>query len=308
MKYYIGIDGGGSKTIFAIAGEDGKVLGTVQAGSAFYKQIGEDGVIQLLKNGVKEVCAFAEGDGTEIACVCFGMPAWGESPVNDKVIEEKILTTFPEWNIHIVNDCEVGWAGSLLAEPGINIVAGTGSIAFGKNEAGETARCGGWSEWFSDEGSGYWLGMKCVQLFSRQADCRDEKGPLYRIVRESLNLSNDMDIVDLFESEYLHKRDKIASLQRLLLQAANEGDIYAFDAYAQAAKELYDIVCGVKKQIFKEKDCMVSCSGGIFKTGDVIRKPFVKLLEADGMKLTESKAEPYVGAVLLAKYYEKRNR
>lgn len=306
MKYYIGIDGGGSKTIFAIADEAGKILGTAMAGSAFYKQIGEDGVIELLKNGVKEVCTFAEGDAAEIACVCFGMPAWGESPVNDKAIEERILTTFPEWNIHIVNDCEVGWAGSLLAEPGINIVAGTGSIAFGKNEDGETARSGGWSEWFGDEGSGYWLGVKCVQLFSRQSDGRDEKGPLYHIVREALNLSDDMDIVDLYEAKYLHKRDNIASLQRLLLQAANEGDAYAIEAYAQAAKELYDIVCGVKKQIFADKDCIVSCSGGIFKTGDVIRKPFVKLLESNGMKLTESKAEPYVGAVLLAKYYENR--
>ena len=306
MKYYIGIDGGGSKTIFAISGEDGNVLGTVKAGSAFYKQIGEEGVIELLKNGVKEVCTFAEGEETEIASVCFGMPAWGESPVNDKVIEEKILSTFPKWNIHIVNDCEVGWAGSLLAEPGINIVAGTGSIAFGKNEAGETARCGGWSEWFSDEGAGYWLGMKCVQLFSRQSDGRDERGPLYDIVKSALKLSDDMEIVDLFETEYLHKRDNIASLQKLLLQAANEGDVYAIEAYVQAAKELYDIVCGVKKKIFADKDCMVSCSGGIFKTGDVIRKPFVKLLEADGMELTESKAEPYVGAVLLAKYYENK--
>lgn len=306
MKYYIGIDGGGSKTIFAISGEDGKILGTVKKGSAFYKQIGEEGVIELLKNGVKEVCAFAEGDATKIASVCFGMPAWGESPVNDKVIEEKILSTFSEWNIHIVNDCEVGWAGSLLAEPGINIVAGTGSIAFGKNEAGETARCGGWSEWFSDEGSGYWLGMKCVQLFSRQSDGRDRRGPLYEIVKDALKLSDDMEIVDLFEREYLHKRDNIASLQKLLLQAANGGDVYAMEAYAQAAKELYDIVCGVKRKIFADKDCMVSCSGGIFKTGDVIRKPFVKLLEANGMELTESKAEPYVGAVLLAKYYENK--
>lgn len=304
MKYYIGIDGGGSKTIFAISGEDGKILGTVMAGSAFYKQIGEEGVIELLKNGVQEVCAFAEGKNTNIASVCFGMPAWGESPANDKVIEQKILSTFPEWNIHIVNDCEVGWAGSLLAKPGINIVAGTGSIAFGKNEDGETARSGGWSEWFGDEGSGYWLGMKCVQLFTRQSDHRDEKGPLYRIVRESLKLSDDMEIVDLFESEYLHQRDRIASLQKLLLLAANEGDVYAVEAYAQAARELYDIVCGVKKQIFAGKVCTVSCSGGIFKVGDLIRKPFMELLAADGMELTDAKAEPYVGAVLLAKYYE----
>ncbi|MBO5160212.1 MAG: hypothetical protein J6B94_11585 [Lachnospiraceae bacterium] len=306
MKYYIGIDGGGSKTMFAISDESGKILGTALAGSAFYKQIGEEGVIDLLRNGVAEVCRFAEGDATDIASVCFGMPAWGESPVNDKIIEEKILSTFPEWNIHIVNDCEVGWAGSLELYPGINIVAGTGSIAFGKNEEGVTARCGGWSEWFGDEGSGYWLGVKCVQLFSRQSDGRDERGPLYEIVRKELNLSVDEEIIDLFEQEYLHKRDKIASLQKLLLQAAKEGDVYAVDTYAQAAKELYDIVCGVKKKIFADKNCLVSCSGGIFKTGDVIRKPFRKLLEADGMELTESKAEPYVGAVLLAKYYENK--
>ena len=306
MKYYIGIDGGGSKTVFAISDESGKILGTALAGSAFYKQIGEEGVIDLLRNGVAEVCRFAEGDATDIASVCFGMPAWGESPVNDKIIEEKILSTFPEWNIHIVNDCEVGWAGSLELYPGINIVAGTGSIAFGKNEEGVTARCGGWSEWFGDEGSGYWLGVKCVQLFSRQSDGRDERGPLYEIVRKELNLSVDEEIIDLFEQEYLHKRDKIASLQKMLLEAANEGDVYAIDAYAQAAKELYDIVCGVKKKIFADKNCLVSCSGGIFKTGDVIRKPFMKLLEGDGMELTESKAEPYVGAVLLAKYYENK--
>lgn len=304
MKYYIGIDGGGSKTMFVIADESGKILGTAKAGSAFYKQIGEDGVIDLLRSGVKEVCAFAEGENTRIASVCFGMPAWGESPVNDKVIEEKILSTFPEWNIHIVNDCEVGWAGSLELYPGINIVAGTGSIAFGKNEEGETARCGGWSEWFGDEGSGYWLGVKCVQLFSRQSDGRDERGPLYEIVRKELNLSVDEDIIDLFEQKYLHKRDKIASLQKLLLQAANAGDVYAIAAYEQAAKELFDIVCGVKGKIFKDRECLVSCSGGIFKTGDVIRKPFVKLLEENGMQLTESKSEPYVGAALLAKYYE----
>ncbi len=306
MKYYIGIDGGGTKTIFAIAGEDGTILGTVKAGSAFYKQIGEEGLLELLRTGISEVCKFAEGEDTKIASVCFGMPGWGESPVNDQMMKEKILGTFSEWNFHIVNDSEVGWAGSLEAQPGINIVCGTGSIGFGKNEDGVTARCGGWSEWFSDEGSGYWLGMKCVQLFTRQLDGRDERGPLYEIVRKELKLSADEEIIDLFEQNYLHKRDKVASLQKLLLEAAKAGDCCAIGAYEQAAKELFDIVRSIKRKIFAGKDCMVSYSGGIFKTGDVIRKPFEKLLMSEGMTLTESKAEPYAGAVLLAKYYENR--
>lgn len=303
MKYYVGIDGGGSKTIFCIANENGRILGTAKAGSAAYKQIGVSGVLDLLRGGITEVSRFAEGDATQIAGCCFGMPAWGESPKNDKVIEQEILKTFPEWNIHIVNDCEVGWAGSLLLEPGINIVAGTGSIAFGKNEKDEIARCGGWSEWFSDEGSGFWLGMKCAQLFSRQSDHRDERGPLYDIVRKELNLDADEDIIDLFEQEYLGKRDRVASLQKLLLQAAKEGDIYAINAYKESAKELYEIVCGVKCQIFKNENCMVSGSGGIFKAGDFMKKPFIELLHENGMEYTESQSEPYIGAVLLAAKY-----
>ena len=115
----------------------------------------------------------------------------------------------------------MGWAGSLLCNPGINIVAGTGSIAFGKNAKGETARCGGWSEWFSDEGSGYWLGMKCVQMFSRQSDGRDERGPLYNIFKNQLKLTADEDIIDLFEKEYLHSVCLLSRyLQRTTLTSA----------------------------------------------------------------------------------------
>ena len=69
----------------------------------------------------------------------------------------------------IVNDSVVGWAGSLGLSSGINLVAGTGSIAYGRNDAGEEARAGGWDERFSDEGSCYWLGMKSLELFQKKA-------------------------------------------------------------------------------------------------------------------------------------------
>ena len=94
-------------------------------------------------------------------------------------------------------------------------------------------------------------------------------------------------------------------MQRLLLKAANEGDRYAVAAYEGAAKELFDIINGVKKKIFANTSCMVSYSGGIFNVGNLIKKPLIKLLQDNGMELTEGKAEPYVGATLLAKYYEK---
>lgn len=191
MKYYIGIDGGGTKTVFALMDGLGHLLGTYQSGSAFYKQIGVQGLLELLKTGITEVCKYAGEENVDIASTCFGMPAYGESPKNDQKIVETIQNFLPEYHIHVVNDCEVGWAASLMLEPGINIVAGTGSIAFGKNEKGETARCGGWSEWFSDEGSGRWLGMKCIQIFSKEADGRLPKGALYDLVREHFSVTYD---------------------------------------------------------------------------------------------------------------------
>lgn len=300
MRNYIGIDGGGSKTIFAIANKKGEILGQIRKGSASYKQIGIDGLLELLRTGVEEVSVYKETEEHRIAGCCFGMPNFGESSVNDKLIQEKINEIFTEFPVIVVNDCEVGWAGSLLLEPGINIVAGTGSIAYGKNTLGETARCGGWSEWFSDEGSGRWLGMKAVQIFSKQSDGRIEKGPLYQLMREYLKLGCDEDIIDIFENDYLSKRDKMASLQKLLLEAAKAGDQSAIDTYKEAALELAQIVKGVKDKIFSNENCSVAYSGGIFKVGDLVLKPFQEEIEKYGMHLEEPKAKPYVGAALLA--------
>ena len=91
----------------------------------------------------------------------------GESKDGDGEFLSRIkeITELP---VKIVNDSVVGWAGSLGLSSGINLVAGTGSIAYGRNDAGEEARAGGWDERFSDEGSCYWLGMKSLELFCKR--------------------------------------------------------------------------------------------------------------------------------------------
>ena len=89
--------------------------------------------------------------------------------------------------------------GILGLSSGINLVAGTGSIAYGRNDAGEEARAGGWDERFSDEGSCYWLGMKSLELFfSKESDGRAEKGALLEIFRNRFELKCDFDIIDIF--------------------------------------------------------------------------------------------------------------
>ena len=282
---YLGIDGGGTKTLFTLMDAEGKILAQNKYGTASFKEIGLQGVADMIRNGIAALPATPER-------VCIGMPMFGENAVFEAAIQKE----FPDYLI--VNDAEVGWAGSLGLEPGINIVAGTGSIAFGKNADGARARCGGWTELFSDEGSGYWLGRRTVELFTKQADFRVARGALYDITREFFNSRDNFEIINLIEDEWQPHRDKVASLHMLLLKAAQNGDASAAGLYAEAARELAEIVRGVWRQLGEPADCKVSWSGGVFKAGDCIMKPFCN--ELAGFHIVAPLFPPDVGAVLLA--------
>lgn len=302
MTYYIGIDGGGTKTIFCLLNEEGTVLSVYKDGSASYKQIGTDGVIALLEKGIFKLLEKADISQNENFRTCFGMPTYGESRNSDKLIESLIGRRLERYHIKLVNDCEVAWAGSLLLKPGINLVAGTGTIGFGKNGEGDFLSVGGWSEYFSDEGSGRWLGIKCMEIFSKQADERLKKGALYEIVKDYFSLTEDKEIIDLFEKDYQPYRSKVASLQKLLLEAARQGDLSAIQTYDDAAKELAMIIRTLYIRLQFYDKCPVSYSGGIFKTGELVVTPLKKYLSDLNITIVESQGSPWIGAGLLAKY------
>lgn len=304
MTYYIGIDGGGTKTAFSLVDEKGNEKSACTFGSASYKQIGADGVIRMLKEGITTLFrSAAVQPGTDVA-ICFGMPNFGESVRQDERMTEETALAFPGMSIHLVNDAEAGWAGSLLLEAGINVVAGTGSIAYGRNRAGKAMSAGGWNEWFSDEGSCKWLGLRCMELFAKEADGRMEKGPLYQLVREHFALQRDIDIIDLFERDYQPYRDRIASLQKILSKAAAEGDRAAVRAYEAAAEELAILLKTLYRRLDFETECSVSYSGGLFRNGERILNPLKERLKEYPMKFVKPHCSPALGAVLLAKEYE----
>ncbi len=303
MKYYLGIDGGGTKTAFLIADEMGRRQGSCVMGSASYKQAGMDGVVRMLTEGVATLLCQAGTEDLGGGAICFGMPNFGESVSSDREMKKKVAQAISGLPVYRVNNSEVAWAGSLLLEAGINIVAGTGSIAYGKNERREEKSAGGWSEWFSDEGSCKWLGIRCMELFSKEADGRLERGPLYSLVREYFSITEDIEVIDIFERDYQPFRDKTASLQKILMNAALQGDLAALAAYEDAAGELAAILKAVHGGLGFKKQCPVSYSGGLFRTGELILHPLKKQLAGCDMKLIQPKSTPDWGAVLLAADY-----
>ena len=259
-----------------------------------------------MRNIKSIVSGFPLGDDAVIAGVAMGLPCFGESEEGDRELLRAFTSAFSEIPLCLTNDVEVGWAGSLGLTPGINVVAGTGSIAFGKDEAGATARCGGWSEFFSDEGSCYDIGRKALQLFSKQADGRVPEDEFYSVFRKRLNIENDFDIIDIVHDQYTGSRDKVASLQFVVRDAALAGSLSARNLYITAAEELCNLVFAIRNSLnFQQNPYMVSYSGGLFKTGDLILPYFFEGIEALGGKPVSPKYEPMYGALLLA--FEKSN-
>jgi N-acetylglucosamine kinase-like BadF-type ATPase len=296
VKYYIGIDGGATKTLLCAAANNSLSLCYAETSGASWREYGASGVAQKLRTAVDALI----GDG-QIAGIAMGLPCYGESINGDRDLEEAVHKIFPDIPVYITNDVEVGWAGSMALMPGINIVAGTGSIAFGKDIHDKTARSGGWSEFFGDEGSCYWVGRKVMELFSKQSDGRLPKDELYEIVFRELKLKNDFDFIDIISAHYRNYRKQVASLQVLAEKAALAGASSAVALYDEAVRELSLLVNAVRNQLdFTESPFCVSYSGGLFLAEKFVIPQFSREIEKMGGKLVSPRFGPEEGALLLA--------
>ena len=298
MQYYVGVDGGGTKTAICMAARDSSKIFSATTDSASWREYG----IQTVVENIKEVVgSFPIGDEDYIAGIAMGLPCFGESEDGDRELKRVVCEIFAGIPLYLTNDVEVGWAGSLGLAPGINVVAGTGAIAFGRDEGEKTARSGGWSEFFGDEGSCYWMGRKVMELFSKQSDGRMRKDALYTTVRGELGLKSDLSFIDLMHGEYITNREKVASLQLLAEKAALLGSPSAKALYCKAADELCLLVAAIRDKLdFSQWPFWVSYSGGLFKAGELVLPRFSKGIENAGGKLSTPKFEPAYGALLTA--------
>nr|WP_314435231.1 BadF/BadG/BcrA/BcrD ATPase family protein [uncultured Brevundimonas sp.] len=301
--YFLGVDGGGTKTAFVLMDRSGWVVARHEAGSSYHVEIGVESLHLLLHDGVQSVLKRAGVSADDVAFAFFGLPAHGEDaqiqPVLD-VIPEAILG---HRRYACGNDMICGWAGSLAGEDGINIVAGTGSIGYGERQ-GLASRGGGWGEVFSDEGSAYWIAVQGLNLFSRMSDGRLPRGPLHGLMVQEFDLQNDLDICASVNSRATPQRDRIAQLSRLIARAAAQGDEAAQHVFDQAGRELAAIVDAIRRQLNYPpgEPVNLSYSGGVFQSGDMILSAFKAQLSAcsPDYRIVAPRHSPAIGAAIYA--------
>ncbi|MEO9510414.1 MAG: BadF/BadG/BcrA/BcrD ATPase family protein [Nonlabens ulvanivorans] len=300
---YLGVDGGGTKTAFIIIDKSGIVLAEHEETTSYYIEIGLSGLSTLLINGVNEVLKKANLSTSDIDFSFFGLPAYGEDSLVIEEINAIPSKLFPVEKYACGNDMVSGWASALGCKDGINIVAGTGSIAYGELN-GLKVRCGGWGEVFSDEGSAYWIAKSGLETFTKMSDGRLDKGPLYQLIKSHLNLKVDFDVCGLVLNQWQSSRSKISQLSVVVAKAALAGDKSALMIFDRAARELALIIESTKKQLKYKKgeEVIISYSGGVFNAKELIMVPLTKYLSETCGKfsLVKPKYKPVTGSALYA--------
>lgn len=302
--YYLGIDGGGTKTQFTITDEKLNVIGTLNKGTSHFKQIGLLGVRDVLKTGFLDILKKCNIKEEKLAGVGIGIAGYGNVKEHREALEDIVYDVFKGFNVTLKNDVEIAHAGALEGEDGIVIVAGTGSIAFSK--IGETyKRCGGWGYTIGDEGSAYYIGKKIIEIFSKEADGRKEKTQIYDMLKRYIDITSDYDLIKYINEEIKCDRLKIAELSMICFEAAKEGDNEAINIFSSAASELSEMINLLVKD-YDNRSVHVSYLGGVFKSGEYILKPLKKNLK-DNVVIIKPKYTADIGAIILSKMSKKTN-
>jgi len=208
----LGIDGGGSKTLIALADRDGTVVAT-SGGSGINPMDRPDwrGALDAMLAPYRERLP-------EIGAVVAGLPAYGELPPLSAEQERAIAAFFGERPQRVVNDVEAAHIGAFAGGPGVLILSGTGSMAWARDAAGHSLRVGGFGEAIGDEGSAHWIGIEAIARASRAMDGRIDAPDFLAAFLAHLGLdpASPQDGLIAWRASVEHARSEIAALARLV--------------------------------------------------------------------------------------------
>lgn len=304
MIYFLGVDGGGTKTKFECYDESGALVSEISKPTCHLLQVSSERAIEVLNFGlleIKEAIQFQEGQ--DKLYIGLGLAGYGLNQALRKQIETVCQLAFEGEHYLLSSDAEIALIGALKGKDGILIIAGTGSIAFAKF-GDRIERCGGWGYQLGDEGSGYWIGRQLLAEFTKQADGRHLKTELFSKLCNHLALKQDGDIIE-WVSTRNNQRTAIAELSIVGHELLERGDCAVQPLYDVCAKELAALANKFKEE-YLEEQVPVSYIGGVLEHSATLRRMLKEQLDSKFV-LVEPYYTPAKGASLLAqKILEKK--
>jgi glucosamine kinase len=273
MPFFLGIDGGGTKTR-CVVGDEKLQLGAGSSSSSKVQRVGEACARSALAGAVNEACVQAGISPRQIARTCAGITGAARSETAG--VMRDLICGIVGGHIEIVGDIEIAFEDAFGSGPGVMLIAGTGSIAFGKNESGETARAAGWGYPISDEGSGQWIGAEAVRWALRARD-RGLPSELLSELMKKLGASNFEDFIVRLNA---NPPVDFAALFPTVLAAYDKRDQVAAEILTRAGRELSTIAATVIERLFREQLVSVAIHGGVFAGSATVRNCFAQELKS----------------------------
>src|SRR5687768_13611742 len=231
--YVLGIDAGGTKTVCYLADVNGTIIGEGRGGGANLQAHGELEVEKVLHGVIEE----AVGDRAILPIgVCLGV-AGVDRAEDDRIVRAIMRRLGFRAHTLVVNDALVALVAGTGDDPGVVLIAGTGSIAYGVNTEGYAARSGGWGYVLGDEGSGYWIGRQALTAVVRAADGRGPRTQLTSLILEHFQLTQVAGLVREVYDKGL-RRQAVAALGGVVDRARADGDVAASEILRGAGEEL----------------------------------------------------------------------
>ena len=294
----LGIDAGGTKTVCFLADEQGTIVSEGRGSGANLQSSGELAVEKVLH----EVMETAIGDrAITPSAICLGIA--GVDRENDERIVRAIMRRIGyKARILVVNDALIALVAGAQDSPGIVVIAGTGSIVYGRNANFDAARAGGWGHIIGDEGSGYWIGREALAAIMRAADGR---GPATQLAEDMLAHFGIADTSGLPPIVYDRElpRVSVAALGPIVQRASQRGDAVASRILERAADELVLAAGSVAAKLEMRGDVFpFILAGGVFRVVPWLAEELSRrLLEvAPRCEVRPLQQEPAAGAVWLA--------
>jgi glucosamine kinase len=304
MAYYLGIDGGGTKTR-CVLGDETVVLAKSMAGGSNVVRLGETQAREALHAAIRQACAVAEIAPDQIHAVCIGAAGAAHPEIAAKIhhIIAELISEKGSANIEVVGDSVIALEAAFGEGAGVIAIAGTGSITYGRDANGHTARAGGWGFAVSDEGSGHWIGRGAISAVMAAHDQRLETA-LTAMVLEAWKLGTIDDLVVQANSS---PPPDFPRLFPIVLRAAEGGDANARNLLANAGTKLAALATIVLRRLalpHAPVDLLsVAITGSVFRQSRDVREVFYNTLQATfpGIEVRQDPVDPVEGALARAR-------
>lgn len=253
-QYLIGLDGGGTKTSAELCDLSCQPFTTAQGGPSNFQVIGVEQAARTILDLVETCCHSVGCSYDRIGCVVSGLTGAGRSVdqerMRDGLQREADRRGLSIGHFIVESDARIALEGALGGDSGIIVIAGTGSIVFGKDRKGHVHRAGGWGRLIGDEGSGYAIGRELFRVVAASLDGRVPKSSMLAILKKKAGLSTPESIISALYKEGFD----VASVAPLVIESADKGDRYARKILKAASEEIVDVISAVVRKMKRPSD------------------------------------------------------